>query len=175
MARKPRKRRMGRYIRGQVNETLALSTLAATTLISDIFDNTVSERTRISSIVAAYTMQEFTTGAGDGPIMVGVAHSDYTDAEIEAHLENVATWAEADKIGQEIADRLVRIVGVFGVPDSNSSNTRLNDGKLIKTKLNWILTQGQSLRLWAYNLGASALAGTSPLVTCVGHVNLFPQ
>ncbi len=166
---------MGRYIRGQVNETLALGTLAGTTLISTPFDSVVTERALVTSVVASYTMQEFTSAAGDGPIMVGLAHSDYTDAEIEAFLENVATWEETDQIGQEIARRKVRIIGTFGVPDSNSSNSRLNDGKPVKTKLNWILTVGQTLRLWCYNLGSSALAGTDPQVTAVGHANLFPK
>ncbi len=166
---------MGRYIRGQVNEKLALGTLGPLTLISAIFDNTVTERALLSSIVVSYNLSEYTVAAGDGPVMVGVAHSDYTDAEIEAFLENVATWAEADKIGQEISKRLVRIIGTFEQGDSSVESASLNDGKPIKTKLNWILNAGQSLRIWGYNLGSSALATTDPQITAVGHANLWPR
>lgn len=164
---------MGRYVRGRINETLALSTLAGETLISDIFDDVVNERSRISSIEIALAIQEYTKGAGIGPVMVGVAHSDYTDAEIEAVVENTSTWEEQDQIGQEIARRKVRILGIFETPDVASESTRLNDGRKLKVKLNWILDSGAGLRLWAYNLGSAAFATTSPLVTAVGHANLW--
>ncbi len=169
---------MGRYIKGIVEESLGLGTLASLTLVGAQFDEAVTERTLISSLVAAYSMAEFTESTGDGPIIVGIAHSDYTDAEIEAWLESVASWSEADKVGQEIGNRLCRTIGTFpsapqvGQP---SAVAVLNDGKPIKTKLNWILDTGQTLRLWAYNTGSSPLAGTAPVIKCVGHANLWPK
>lgn len=168
---------MGKYIRGLVNEELALGTLAATTIITAPFDDAVNERALISSIVASYSITDLSPGTGIGPIMVGVAHSDYTAAEIEAFLENATTWEETDQIGQEISKRKVRIVGILGQGGSASSTdvASLNDGKPIKTKLNWILTVGQTLQLWAYNLGSAAVATTDPLVSCVGHANIFPR
>jgi len=177
MAKRKGRRRMGRYIRGLVNETLALGTLASETLVSVIFDDTISERALLSSIVATYTQKALTPAAGVGPIMVGIAHSDYSDAEIENFVENTGTWKEADLVAQEVGNRKVRIVGVFGDGGSASATDSfsLNDGKPIKTKLNWILTQGQSLRLWSYNLGSAAVATTDPQITAVGHVNIFPK
>ncbi len=176
MARKP-KRKMGRYIRGNVDETLALGTLAGRTLISGDFDDAVNERTRISSIIAAYSVLNATPGGDIGPIMVGVAHSDYGDGEIEAFIENTGSWDEGNLVEQrEIGKRLIRVIGIF--PDEGgaalSVNKVLNDGKPIKTKLNWTLLQAQTLSLWAYNLGTTAFATTDPQVRCQGHVNLWP-
>ncbi len=174
-ARKP-KRRMGRYIRGGVDENLGLGTLAASALVSADFDETVRERTLISSLVASWSLSNWTPIASVGPIVVGVAHSDYTDAEIEAYIENLESWDEGDKIGQEIGRRKIRRVGQFAVTAVGDVGVMvLNDGKPIKTKLNWILNAGQTLSYWAYNQGTAAVATTNPDVRLQGHVNLFPK
>ncbi len=178
MAKHPqrrRRRRMGKYIRGDMDEQLALSTLAAKTAVKGNFDQTVNERTLVSSVVATWALSEFTKSTGDGPILVGLAHSDYSAAEIEAVIENTASWDEGDKVAQEIGKRLVRRVGIFNTPDDEAQTVTLNDGKPIKTKLNWILLQGQTLSHWAYNLGTSALATTSPTLNTQGHANLWPR
>ncbi len=179
LARKGRGKRRAfrRYIRGNVDEELQLGTLAARTLVSQLFDEAVEERTLISSLVATYTLDQFTSAAGTGPLMVGVAHSDYTDAEIEAVVENTASWSEGDKVSQEIAKRLVRVVGTFGSEGGAGPTLKhtLRDGEKIRTKLNWILTTGQSLRVWVYNLGNAAIATTDPQVHVEGHANLWPR
>ncbi len=164
---------MGRYIRGGVNETLSLGTLAATTLVGVDFDESVNERTLVSSLVATYALSDVVAAANRGPILVGVAHSDYTDAEIEEVMELSDSWDEGNKTQQERAKRLVRKIGTF--PDTlEAEDTHvLNDGEPIKTKLNWILNQGQTLRLWAYNTGTAALAAGA--VRLEGHANLFPK
>ncbi len=170
-----RKRAMGRYIRGSVNEQLALTTLASKTVVLVAFDDAVNERTLISSIVAKYTLSVFTPGSGVGPIMVGVAHSDYSVDEIDEWIENTGSWDEGALIEQEQGKRFIRQVGVFDTPDDANDSSELNDGKAIKTKLNWILNQQQTLSLWAYNLGNNAVATTTPIVTADGHANLFPK
>ncbi len=178
MARKKasRRRMRGRYLKGNVDEGLALGTLGSNVLVGVLFDDSVTERTRVSSVVATYSMSEFTQATGDGPIMVGLAHGDYTDAEVEEFIEQTGSWAEANLVGREVANRKVRILGTFpsaagaGVA---SEAVALNEGRPIKTKLNWVLTTGQTLRLWAYNLGASALATTDPAVRAQGHANLW--
>ncbi len=171
-AKPRRRRRMGAYIKGNVDESLSLGTLAAGTLIADTWDDSVSERTRISSVVAIWALDVLT--APQGPIMVGVAHSDYTDAEIEEVIENTGTWDRGDKISQERAKRLVRVVGKFGQPSAAGEVDQvLNDGKPIKTKLNWILNSGDTLKMWAYNNSGSALSGTVPVVRVNGHANLW--
>ncbi len=169
---------MGRYIRGSVDEELSIGTLAALTLISTPFDNTVIERTLVSSLVASWAIQEWTPAANDGPLMVGIAHSDYTSAEIEEWIEATTSWSEADKIAQEVNSRKIRAVGTFvspGAVGDGAGAAKLNDGKVIKQKLNWILNTGQTLRVWAYNSGSSAFGTTIPLVQVQGHANLWPR
>ncbi len=166
---------MGKYIRGVVDTSLTLTTLGAKSAAKANFDNVVNERTLVSSIVAAYSLRNFTQGSDDGPIMVGLAHSDYDVAEIEELIENTGSWDEGNMISQEIAKRKIRIVGIFDVPANALEVSVLNDGKPIKTKLNWSLLQSQTVALWSYNLGASALATTVPVVQIEGHANLWPR
>ncbi len=176
MANKPKsRRRRGRYLKGSVDEQLDLSTLAPATLISVDFDEAVNERTLISSIVYDASMKGFTPATDVGPIMVGVAHGDYSDPEIEAVIENLGSWNEGNKISQEISKRLVRILGIFPSPSSALDSVNLNDGLTKKAKLNWILLQGQSLTYWAYNLGQAAVATTDPRLQLSGHANLWPR
>ena len=176
MAKHPKsRRRRGKYIRGSVDEFLSLGTLAGKVVISEIFDETVNERSLISSIVATWTLRNYSKATDDGPVMVGVAHSDYSSAEIEEVLENTGSWSEGSKIEQETSKRLVRVIGTFApMPVDVNDAAGLNDGKPIKTKLNWIVNQGQSLQVWAYNLGSGAL-GASPIVSVNGHANIWPR
>ncbi len=170
------KRKYRRYIRGAIDKRMALGTLGADTVIGANFDGSVNERTFVSSIVAAWTMDEFTPASDDGPIIVGIAHSDYSDAEIEAWIENAAgSWNEGDLVAQEVGKRKIRRVGVFNDPASANQNVALIEGRMLKTKCNWILLQGQTVKLWAYNAGSSALATTDPTVHVQGHANLWPR
>ncbi len=172
----PKRRR--RYLKGNVDEKLSLGTLAATTLIGDVFDETVNERCLVSSLVASYSLDNLTPP--QGPILFGVAHSDYSDAEIEEVIENTGSWDEGDLVNQEIAKRKVRQIGTFATDSVITSagaiaDVPFNDGKPVKTKLNWILLQGQTLKIWAYNRSSGALSTTVPIITASGHVNLWPQ
>ncbi len=166
---------MGRYIRGDMDEQLALGTLAAKDVVKGDFDQTVNERTLVSSVIATWSLSEFTKSTGDGPILVGIAHSDYTAAEIEEFIENAGSWNEGDLVNQEVGQRKIRRVGIFSTPDDEAQTVTLNDGTPIRTKLNWILLQGQTLSHWAYNLGTGALGTTSPTLNTQGHANLWPR
>jgi len=167
---------MGKYIRGTIDERMSLGTLGAGVAISQIFGQTVNEKTLVSSVVINWSMDQFTVGNDDGPILVGVAHSDYTDAEIEQYIENLGSWNEGDLTAtREVGKRLVRRVGVLRGASVVAEHDTLNDGKPVKTKLNWLLLQAQSLRLWAYNAGSSAIATTDPNIHALGHANLWPR
>ncbi len=172
MARKRRGKNMRNYLRGNVDENLVLLTLDPVTAVLVVFDEAVIQRTLATSIVATWSMRDFSVGAGDGPVMVGVSHSDYTTAEIEEWIETSSSWSPADKIGQEIAKRQIRMVGTFRAAGQAGGATLLSDGRPIKTKLNWMLQNTTTLNLWAYNLGTSALS-TGAAVNVQGHVNLF--
>ncbi len=167
---------MGRYIRGNVDEELALTTLASKDVVGAAFDEVVNERTLISSIVANYSLGNFTPGANIGPFVFGVAHGDYTDAEIEEWLESTGQWNEGNLVAREIGARKIRQIGVIGGDIDDAADIgKFNDGRQKKTKLNWILLQGQSLRLWAFNTGSQPVATTAPSLTANGHVNLWPR
>jgi len=178
-AKKPVRRRranFGNYMRGRVEQQLNLGTLAGRTAISVIFDNVVTETTRISSVVITYALSHVTPIADNGPFVVGVAHSDYTTAEIEATLESTQSWNKADLVQKEISGRLIRTIGTFSsVSGASTDKSVLNDGKPIKTKLNWVLQTGQSLQLWCYNSGSVATATTDPEVSIIGHANLWAK
>ncbi len=170
-----RKRAFRKYLRGSVDEGMDLGTLAAVDAISQIFGDTVNERSFVSSVVLRWSIRNFTKGANIGPILVGVAHSDYTAGEIEEWIENQDSWDEGNLVQQEVAKRKIRMVGTFDATVDASASLVLNDGKPIRTKCGWILLQGQSLQLWAFNQGSAALATTDPKVQCFGHANLWPR
>ncbi len=176
--RKPysiKRRPRGKYLNGPVDEDLALGTLAAKTGITQIFGSVVNEAMRVSSVSIRYALSNFTLIAGAGPILVGIAHSDYTLSEIEEFLEQTAGWNVGDRIAQERAGRLIRRIGIFEGPDADGDAVALNDGKPIKTKLNWLLATGQSLQVFGYNLGEQSLATTNPNINLQGKANLWLQ
>ncbi len=173
MARKPQKFR--KYLRGSIDHSLQLGTLAGNTVISSSIADTVTEKAWVSSVRATWSLADLTPASGDGPILVGVAHNDYIDAEIEAWIENTGSWEEADMVQQEIAKRKIRRVGLFETPAVALDAVVLNDGKNMRTKCGWMLTTGQTVRIWAYNTGASALATTDPVLRMNGFANLWPR
>ncbi len=169
LAKRGRGKRRGRaWLKGTVLEGLALSTLATSTLLSGSM-SVVNERTYAASAWLQWSIRGLT--AGEGPIRVGLAHGDYSDAEIEAVLEATDSWNEGNLVAQEVARRKVREVGVFS---GESTDEVLNDGKPIKTALRWILLQGQTLKVWAYNASGATLT-TGAVVGAAGHVWLQPK
>ncbi len=168
-----RRRRMGRYLKGNVEEELALATLGAGDVTKADFDQVMIEKGFVSSLVATYAMRNLTVAADIGPFTVGIAHSDYTSAEIEEYLENTGSWNIGDKVNQEINKRLVRVIGIFPAAGQSLGTSVLNDGKPIKTKLNWSLITGKTLCVWVRNGGSAPVATTVPDIKVDGHINLW--
>ncbi len=177
MGKKNPKRRFRKYLKGSLNEQLSLGTLAGKTLSSAVSAGVLLEKAWLSSVKATWAVSEWTPSAEDGPILCGVAHSDYTSAEIEAWIENEAgSWSESDMVQQEIARRRIRRVGVFQTLVSGSSHAwTMNDGRPIHTKCGWQLRTGQGVRMWVYNMGTGAFETTDPNVFVEGHANLWPN
>ncbi len=168
MVKHPKRRRRGRYIRGNVEDQVSLGTLGAGVVVPGVLDEAVNERTRVSSLDVVHSISGHT--AGEGPLVVGISHSDYGTSEIQEWIDNVGSWNEGDLVNQEIGNRRIRQIGIFpGI----STEEVLNDGKPIKTKLNWILLQGQTLDMWCFNRDSAALT-TGTLYNINGHVNLWP-
>lgn len=154
----------------------ALGTLVADDVVITAIAETVEEKTWISSIIATWVNADYTPG--EGPIIVGLAHSDYTAAEIEEFLENTGSWSEGNKVAQEVARRKIKIVGTFALDPTSATAAlnaeSLNDGKAMRTKLNWLLTTGQTVDVWAWNKSGANLT-TGQVVRVQGHANLWPS
>ncbi len=167
-------RKFRRYLRGAVDIKGSLTTLGTKDVVSFVDSDSVAEKAWLSSVVATWSMDNLTPTGGVGPIVVGVAHSDYSSSEIEEWLENAGSWKEASMIEQEIGKRRIRQVGTFRIPSLATDGIVLNDGKKIHTKCGWMLTTGQTLRVWAYNSGTANVDTTVPVLDVTGHVNLWP-
>lgn len=169
------KRRFQRYIRGSLEEIQTFGSLGSRAVQSTNMDSTVNERTFVSSIVATWSVSSLTPGVNMGPIICGVAHGDYSDAEILEFMTQTGSWNETDLIAQEISRRKIRRVGAFEQPEDAEDAQVLNDGKAIKTKLGWILSQGQTLKTFVFNSGTANVATTTPSLVVNGHANLWPK
>ncbi len=176
MAKHRKRRKFRRYLKGNIDFQLALVTLAGDTLLGANAPDSVTETAWLSSVKASYALRAYTVAAGDGPVVVGLAHSDYTDAEIEEWMENTTSWQQGNKIAQEKAKRFIRQIGVFSLPlnAAEVGDISLNDGRLITTKCGWLLTTGQTVKFWAYNSASGALT-TGSVFHVNGHANLWPN
>ncbi len=163
-----------RYIPGNVQLDINMTTLAASTGVLAATD-TVDDTTRISSIKASYSLAGVTPVNGAGPILIGVAHSDYSLAEVEAWIELTTGWSQADMVSKEISSRRIRKIGQFETPAGPGESVVLNDGRPIKTRLNWLLSEGQGLNFFGYNTGSVAFATTVPVAHVEGKENLWIQ
>ncbi len=157
-----RRRRYKGYRKLPLDVDIAGGTLAADDVTQTTFGSTLTEERRFLSIEMSWALTGL--AASDGPLVVGVAHSDYTAAEIEEFLEAGASWDEGDKVAQEQAKRLVRQVGVL-----TEEETALNDGQPVKTRLNWRIATGDTLQFWIWNRGIQMTTGS--LVKVSGHVH----
>ncbi len=142
-----------------------LSNLAALA----VTDATVVKGTTLAASDRSYRILSFKTmwgkrggTAGEGPIMVGYAHNDYTVGEIKGALEAEAAMATGDKVANEQANRLVRLVGIFPGADGDEV---LNDGRPITTKLNWAIPLGGNVATFIYNRSGGTL--TTGMVTTI--------
>ncbi len=180
MARKrggSRRKNFSNYLKGVFQETQALGTLNLKTGIRRLITDVVEDTARVSSIEATWSMGNWTPADGKGPIYVGYAHSNYTLAQIEEWIENAGAWSRSSLSAKEISTRMIRQVGTFASPGEAAVGgwSVLNDGKPIKTKLNWLLMEGQTVSLWYYNGGTGAVATTDPNVVVQGHANIWMQ
>lgn len=165
MARRPKRqyrrrnsRRGGLYPKFEIANTLG--TLANGALLSQDAAGNLQEKAFLVSVKATWNRRGGTVG--EGPIKVGVAHSDYSNAEIEEWIEDNTGWAEGNMISQEISSRKIRQVGVFSAETADES---LNDGRPIRTKCGWQLQTGDTLTVWAHNRSGGTLTTGTVIIT----------
>ncbi len=150
MARKPARRRRYNLRPVRVTPKMVLSTLASVTAQKQDLSAASSSTYRAISCHSSWVLSGIT--AEEGPIVVGYAHSDYTVTEIKEFIESSNSIDVGLKVEQEKANRLIRIVGSM-----SSSTAELNEGRPIKTRLNWLMGIGTKVSMFAYNENASDL------------------
>ncbi len=135
---------------------------AGIALSSAVFGDPAGRPYRMVTVMGTWTMENM--DILDGPVLCGFAHGDYTVTEIKECIESSGSINVGDKVAQEQSNRLVRIVGTFGGGGSGGGDIVLNDGKPIKTRLNWLLPIGKTFNVFVYNDGTSALAAEAKFV-----------
>ncbi len=145
---------------------LAAGALAANDAVVGAVMNAAVDKNRITSIDWSWAIDDMT--AGEGPVMVGVAHSDYTASEVEEAIEAGGAYDIGDKVAGEQANRLVRIIGTL-----SAEEPRLNDGRPIKTRFNWLIGIGKTLNVFIWNADGSGPLTTGSTLEVAGNTNVF--
>ncbi len=152
-----------------LSNLLTISALASVDVEKFVLSSAVTGTVRVISVNLMYIWGALATN--DGGCEFGLAHSDYTSTEIEECLEANASMDRGDKIANEQSNRLVRRVGVF--PSHQSSGTTsevgFNDGRPMKTRLNWVLSPGDTLNIWVRN-GSGTIWTVNSLLSVTGDI-----
>ncbi len=159
MGKKPRKFTLRKV---RATPITSLGALASGVAVNNDYFGAADADYLVTSVENTWSYEDHT--AGEGPITCGYAHGDYSVTEIKECLES-ASINMGNMIQRERARRLVRIVGAFS--GQNVSET-LNDGKPIKTRLNWKIPEGITLKVFFYNDSTSNLT-TATLASVMGH------
>ncbi len=145
--RRRRRRRWGpNMARIRLNSVPSLGTLADKAMLVGSLTIAADEEYCALSTMLTYALRSHT--AGEGPINVGLAHGDYSATEVEEWFEAAAAISRGDKVENEKNSRLCRMVGTFS---GIGTEEVLNDGKPIRTKLNWHIPEGKTINIWLYN------------------------
>ncbi len=152
----------------RVSTASAVGALASLDVVSLPMTNTPSNSMRIISIDGTWGLADLGATSDDGQEF-GVSHSDYTDTEVEACLEAAGSIDVGDKVSQEVANRLVRTIGQFTGAPGTGAGLSFNDGRPMKTRLNWQMAIGDFLRVWIRN-GSGTVYTTGATVLFNGHI-----
>ncbi len=163
---KAKGRRRFNLRRVRLQSFLAVGALVSGDVIAGAITAAPVSSIRIMSLKAAWNIAD--KGASDDDAyQFGVAHSDYTAAEIEECLESQASMDLGDKIAQEQANRLVRVIGSMSGAAGAGGGIDFKEGAIVSTKLNWLLSPGDTLNAWVRN-GSGATYVTGALLLPVG-------
>ncbi len=149
-----RSRNSKNFVALPISGSGAIGSLADLSVVSDdVFSADLNEDLYMISADLICNVVGLTAGEGD-PSMFGIAHGDYTDAEIAEKL-NVALLGPGSKIEQERSRRLVRNVGpLYGNGLNTHTDMRLS-GKtgpgITRTKIKFVIQSGKNLKAFLYN------------------------
>ncbi len=170
MARQKRRRARPFNLRKvRINVSTSIGAVAAADLITGPLTAVSTNPYRVMSAELAYSVTDLAAFIDDGQT-VGLNHGDYTNAEVEECLEAQGAIDIANLVEQEQANRLVREIGVMAHGGSSTdSGAALNDGRPVKTKLNWRIGIGDTVSVWIRNGSDTVWTdGSNLLVT--GHI-----
>ncbi len=136
--------------RVRVAALLAIGALATRDVATGNITNAAVDPYRLMSVDLQYKIGDVKAVADDN-FEIGLAHSDYTAAEVEECLEAQAAIDLGDKIAQEQSNRLVRYIGTLTGQTVVNAGYQFNDGKPVHTKLNWKMSTGDILNVWIRN------------------------
>ncbi len=145
----------------------AAGALDSGAVVTNAVTAAATETYRLISVNASYSWAEIAAQIDDA-CTFGFAHSDYTATEVDECLEATGSIDKGDKIAQEQANRLVRYVGTIGGDTGAvTSNLPFNNGRRLKTRLNWLMSTGDTLNLWIRN-ASGVIWTTGSRVTIAG-------
>ncbi len=159
--------RMRNYAKVRVSPAIEVLAMLNQAAEATNMTATMTSSGRVTSVEGTWSIDNLV--AGEGPVHVGVCHPDYSDSEIAEAILVQVTGPNA-LVEMERANRKVRIVGTFS---AQVGNRVLNDGKPIKTKLNWAFEDdGVALAMFIFNDAQQTLT-TGAFVFFEGHLNVF--
>ncbi len=166
--RRRRRRRSFNLRRVRVAANTTIGALTGFDVIAGDLTAASANAYRLMSINASYSLANLGATADDGQEF-GVAHSDYTAAEIEQCLEAQGAIDVRAKIENEQANRLVRSIGQMTGAPGTGAGLSFNDGRPTTTKLNWAMGIGDKLVLWIRN-GSPTIYTTGASIVTNGQV-----
>lgn len=135
------------------SESLTVGALADQAAVGTAFDDAVDQEMYFISMDVTASFTDHTQQ--EGPLHIGVAHNDYTDAEIAEWWVATNGWNTSDQVAyREIRRRLCRIIGTFAGTDITEV---LNNGVKIRVPLKFKVADGQTLKLFVINDSQAAL------------------
>jgi len=156
--------------KGRVQQNMRRVTVQPTLIVGALASKTVEAVAAFVASDSEYLLMNFeltwswdSFTANDGPLTVGVADGDYSDSEIEQAIEAVNGIVLGDRIAQEQANRLVRVIGTV-----SELRPTLNEGMPVKTKLNWKIPIGSQPKVFVYNQSGTILT-TGSAMLAIGH------
>ena len=160
----PRKRSMKGYVKLPFRLQGGLGAITSGQFSGIDLGDTVNERTWISSVFAAFGLQGLTVG--EGPHVLYVAHSDYSNTEVEEAIKAATSWDQGDLVSREQANRKVRLIGNIG---GESADEVLNDGKPMRIRLGFMLEEGDTLQFGVFAQTGNITTGAA--ISVAGHAN----
>ncbi len=170
----PKRRRAFNLRKVRVAQNITIGALAAFSLVKGTLYPASTNPYRIVSSDLSYQVVDLGATIDDGH-EVGLAHGDYTATEIEECVESQSAIDLGDLLAQERTNRLVRTIGFAsgGSGAATDQSLSVNDGKPVKTKLNWKIGIGDTVDAWIRN-GSDTIWTSGATLAIIGHVWVTP-